>query len=321
MTSIFIELTATIHSLTSAAPLTGHVERKITVVKYIGAIYRPPSEAQSLIIQATVGCNHNRCTFCGSYRDKRFAIRSLQEIREDLADARYMGPVQRVFLADGDALCIPQRKLVEILDAVNEYIPSVERIGIYGNAKNILKKSLEDLVALRERKLGIIYLGVETGDSALLEKICKGATYDQLVEAAQRVKQAGIVLSVTVLLGIGGETGSLKHARETARILTDMDPDYVGALSVILVPGTPLHDEFVRGEFSLPDPFGLIEELRIMIAESSFSHCVFRSNHASNYLPVKATLPADKSAILAAIDRVLSRRDRDSLRPEFLRAL
>jgi biotin synthase-like enzyme len=170
-------------------------------------------------------------------------------------------------------------------------------------------------------KLGIIYLGVETGDPVLLEKICKGATYEQLVESGRRVKDAGITLSVTVLLGIGGIEGSEQHARGTARILTDMDPDFVGALSVIVVPGTPLHEEYVKGEFRVPEPFTLIQELRIMIAESSFTNCVFRSNHASNYLPVKATLPRDKDRILEAIDKVLRARDERSLRPEFLRAL
>jgi len=291
-------------------------------LRYIGAVYRPPSEAQSLIIQATVGCNHNKCTFCGSYRDKKFAIRSLQEIRADLADARsMMGPVQRIFLADGDALCIPQRRLVEILESVNEIIPSVERVGIYANARNVLAKSVEDLERLRDLKLGIIYLGVETGDPQLLERICKGSTYEQMVQAGRRVKEAGIPLSVTVLLGIGGLEGSEQHARGTAKILTDMDPDYVGALSVIVVPGTPLYKDAAEGRFQVPDPFGLIRELRIMIAESSFTHCVFRSNHASNYLPVKATLPQDKEEILAAIDHVLQSRNPRYLRPEFLRAL
>lgn len=290
-------------------------------MKYVGTVYRPPSEAYSLIIQATIGCNHNRCTFCGSYRDKKFGIKSIEEIRADLEDARHMGPVQKVFLADGDALCIPQRRLREILQAVNEYLPSVERIGIYANARNILQKSPEDLQELKALKLGIIYLGLETGDSDLLLKIQKGSTYDQLVQAARRVKESGITLSVTVLLGIGGIVASQRHASETARILTDMDPDFVGALSVILVPGTPLHDEFLQGKFQVPDPFTLIQELRTMIAESSFTHCVFRSNHASNYLPVKATLPADKTAILRAIDAVLQSRDQAQLRPEFLRAL
>ncbi|MEW6348923.1 MAG: radical SAM protein [Thermodesulfobacteriota bacterium] len=290
-------------------------------MQYVGPVYRPPSEAESLIIQATLGCNHNRCTFCGSYREKRFHIRTIEEIREDLRDARAMGPISRVFLADGDALCIPQRRLLEIVDSVNEFIPSVERIGIYANARNILQKTPEDLQDLRTRKLGIIYLGVETGDPELLKKIRKGSSYEQMVQAARRVKESGIALSVTVLLGLGGTEGSVPHARGTARMLTDMDPDYVGALSLILVPGTELHADHVAGRFNIPDPFGLISELRIMIAESSFTHCVFRSNHASNYLPVKATLPGDKDRILEAIDRVLESRDRRNLRPEFLRAL
>jgi radical SAM superfamily enzyme YgiQ (UPF0313 family) len=290
-------------------------------VRYIGSVYRPPSEAHSLIIQVTLGCSHNKCTFCGSYLDKPFQVRSIDEIKQDLQDAAHMGPVDKVFLADGDALAIPQKRLVRIMEMVNEFIPSVKRIGIYASAGNILHKSLDDLRALQALKLGIIYLGVETGDSVLLGKICKGATYDELVAAARRVKETGIALSVTVLLGIGGIEGSERHASETAKILTDMDPDYVGALSVILVPGTPLHDDHVKGRFEIPDPFGLIRELRTMIAESNFSHCVFRSNHASNYLPVKATLPEQKEQIVRAIDSVLRSRDRQRLRPEFLRAL
>ncbi len=290
-------------------------------MRYVGSIYRPPSEAHSLIIQVSIGCSHNKCTFCGSYRDKTFKIKDIEEIREDLREARHIGGVDKVFLADGDALAIPQKRLVEIIESVNEYIPSVERIGIYANARNILHKSLEELRILQSMKLGIVYLGVETGDEQLLEKICKGATYEQLVKAARRVKEAGIELSVTVLLGIGGIEGSESHARGTAKILTDMNPDYVGALSLILVPGTPMHDDYLQGKLQIPDPFGLISELRTMIAESNFTHCVFRSNHASNYLPVKATLPEDKEEIVRAIDGVLRSRDAHRLRPEFLRAL
>ncbi len=290
-------------------------------LNYIGAVYRPPSEAYSLIIQVTLGCRHNKCTFCGSYREKKFMVRSLEDIEKDLAEAREMGPVDRVFLADGDALCIPQKRLRKIMELVNRYVPSVKRIGIYASAHDILNKSVEELRELRSLKLGIIYLGVETGDRDLLVDIKKGATFEQLVEAAQRVKESGILLSCTVLLGIGGIDGSSAHARATAEILTAMDPDYVGALSVILVPGTELHKEHEEGRFQIPDPFSLIEELRIMIAESSFTDCAFRSNHASNYLPVKAALPRDKDRILQAIDGVLSARDKEKLRPEFLRAL
>ncbi|MGO8880487.1 MAG: radical SAM protein [Desulfomonilaceae bacterium] len=290
-------------------------------MRYIGNVYRPPSEAESLIIQVTLGCSHNKCSFCGSYLDKHFSVRNIKEITEDLAESTEMGPVRRIFLADGDALCIPQKRLTEIMELVNRFHPEAERIGVYASAKDILRKSTDDLKQLKKLKLGIIYLGVETGDEKLLTKICKGSDYKQLVEAGLRVKEAGIELSVTVLLGIGGIEGSIDHAQGTAKILSDMDPDYVGALSVILVPGTPLHEEFSRGAFKLPDPFGLIEELRIIIAESSFTNCVFRSNHASNYLPVRATLPRDKGKILSAIDSVLNSRDSRMLRPEFLRAL
>ena len=291
------------------------------MITYVQPVFRPPSEAGSLIIQATLGCSHNKCSFCGSYLTKPFKIRNLQEIREDLEDARHMGPVDRVFLADGDALCIPQKRLVEVLKLINEYLPSVKRIGVYANAIDVLRKSLDDLKVLRSLNLGIIYLGVETGDPELLDDICKGATCEDMIEAAEIVKQAGIALSVTVLLGIGGVEGSEKHAKATAKLLTDMDPDYVGALSVILVPGTELHRKYEAGKFQVPDPFGLINELKIMIEDSSFSDCVFRSNHASNYLPVKATLPKDKKEILVAIDKVLKPKDSKNLRPEFLRAL
>ncbi len=170
-------------------------------MRYVGTIYRPPSEAHSLIVQVSVGCSHNKCTFCGSYRDKTFKIKDIEEIREDLREARHLGDIDKVFLADGDALAIPQKHLVEIIESVNEYIPSVERIGIYANARNILHKSLEELRILQSMKLGIIYLGVETGDEQLLGKICKGATYEQLVKAARRVKESGIELSVTVSAG------------------------------------------------------------------------------------------------------------------------
>lgn len=290
-------------------------------MKYEGAIFRPPSEAGSLILQVTVGCRHNKCTFCGSYRDKSFRIKSMEEIEEDLKDAAGVGRVRRIFLADGDALCIPQNRLVEILNRVNHYFPDVERIGIYANARDTLNKTTEELQRLKALGLGIIYLGVETGDPFLLEKIKKGATYDEMVNAAKRAKEAGIPLSVTLLLGIGGKEKSRQHASGTAKLLTEMDPDYVGALSVMLVPGTELYSDYEKGDFELPGPFDLINELKIMIEESDFTNCVFRSNHASNYLPIKATLPKDKELILSEIERVLMEKNQGKLRPEFLRAL
>ncbi len=291
-------------------------------MKYEGDIIRPPSEAYSLLLQVTVGCSHNKCTFCSNFRDKRFRIKSLEEIIEDLQYAsRRIGRVDKLFLCDGDALIIPQNRLIEILDAIRHHLPGISRIGTYANAKSILRKSVEELRALRERGLGIVYLGVETGNEELLKKIRKGATYDQIVDAGRKVKEAGITLSVTVLLGIGGVEKSMEHARDTARILTDIDPDFAGVLTVMLVPGTPLHDEAKAGTFVLPGTFELLRELRVIVEASRFSNCFFTANHASNYLPIRAPMPRDKEKIVRLIEEVVRRGDTSALRPEFMRGL
>ncbi len=291
-------------------------------MKYEGMIIRPPSEAESLLLQVTVGCSHNRCTFCAAFKDKRFRIKSFNEIEEDILEAAARYPwVKRAFLCDGDALIIPQQRLLKILESIRINLPAVSRIGLYGNAKSIRKKTVAELIQLRELGLGIIYLGVETGNEELLRWIKKGAGCGEMVEAGRRVREAGIGLSVTVLLGIGGKDRSAEHAEDTGRILTDIDPDYVGALTVMVVPGTPLHDAVARGTFALPDRFGLLRELEIMISASEFTDCFFASNHASNYLPVRARLPQEKDAVLAFIHRVVEERQDDVLRSEFLRAL
>ena len=199
-------------------------------------------------------------------------------------------------------------------------LPRLRRVGIYANAKGVLKKTADELRELKEAGLGIIYLGVESGDQIVLDRVKKGTTYEKLVQAGRMVKEARIKLSVTVLLGIGGQEHSRKHAIGTGRILTEMDPDYVGALSLIIVPGTPLYDEITKGDFVLPTPFELIEELRTMIAHTDM-HGLFFSNHASNYLAVKARMPKDKEATLQLIDEVLANRDPALLRPEQFRAL
>jgi radical SAM superfamily enzyme YgiQ (UPF0313 family) len=290
-------------------------------MKYEGAIFRPPSEADSLILQITVGCSHNRCTFCGSYKEKSFRIKTFEEIKEDIDEAAQSGwSFDRVFLADGDALIIPQRRLLEVMAYLKEKLPRLRRVGAYANAKGVLKKTAEQLRELKEAGLGIIYLGVESGDQVVLDRVCKGTTYEKLVQAGTMVKEAGIKLSVTVLLGIGGRERSREHAVATGRILTEMDPEYVGALSLIIVPGTPLHEEITKGDFALPTPFELIEELRTMIEHTNM-HGLFFSNHASNYLPIKARMPKDKEATLRLIDEVLAKRDPALLRPEYYRAL
>ncbi|MDI9569877.1 MAG: radical SAM protein [Pseudomonadota bacterium] len=290
-------------------------------MKYEGIIIRPPSEARSLLLQVTVGCSHNRCTFCPTYKGVKFRIKSPGEIAEDILEARYYRHVERVFLCDGDALVIPQARLLDILRQLRESLPALGRVGLYGNAKSILRKSPEQLRELREEGLGIVYLGVESGHREVLRDIDKGASYEQMTEAGRRVKDAGIALSVTVILGLGGRDRSVEHARETARILTDIDPDYVGALTLMLVPGAPLHDEYEAGNFLLPDAFGFLNELGIMIANSTFTNCFFTSNHASNYLPIRARLPQDKERTVALIEKVIGTANPGLLRPEYARAL
>ncbi|MGA3280037.1 MAG: radical SAM protein [Smithella sp.] len=288
---------------------------------YEGLIIRPPSEAYSLLLQVTTGCSHNKCTFCGTYRQKKLKIKPLEQIKKDLREASSYDDVDKVFLCDGDALIIPQPRLEEILKLINDNLTNINRIGTYANAKSILRKSVDELKTLRSLGLKIIYLGVETGNVELLKKINKGVTYEQMVTAARRVKEAGIILSVTVILGLGGIEKSIEHARDTAKILTDIDPDYAGALTLMFVPETELYEDYLAGRFVLPDKFGFIRELYLMIAESNFTNCYFTSNHASNYLSVKAYLPREKEKILKMIGSVIQEEDLSRIRPEYLRGL
>ena len=290
-------------------------------MKYEGMIYRPPSEADSLILQVAVGCSYNRCTFCHSFRGKTFRVKSFEEIREDIDEASACGPIRRVFLADGDALVMTQPELVRVLGYLREKIRGLERVGIYANAVDILKKEPEELEELRSLGLGILYLGLESGNPEVLRRIRKNATAEQMVRAGKRVKSSGILLSITVLLGIGGVELSQEHARDTGRVLSEMDPDFVGALSLIVVPGTPIEEDLRSGRLVLPSPLGLIQELGIMIAHTDVTRCFFASNHASNYLPLRIRMPEEKGRALGLIREVLERKDPELLRPEFMRAL
>lgn len=285
-------------------------------------IFRPPSEADSLILQVTVGCSYNRCTFCGAYQGKVFRIKRFEEIKEDIDEASsYRARIQRVFLADGNALAMPQRELLRILEYVQLRLKRVERVGIYANAKDILRKDVEELTALKNLGLGILYLGLESGNPEVLKRIKKNATLDQLIRAGRRVKECGILLSVTVILGIGGIEKSQAHAADTGRVLSEMDPDYVGALSLMVVPGTLVEKEIETGKLVLPTPFGMIEELEMMMEHFHCTQCFFASNHASNYLPLRVRMPQEKEDALRRIREVLRKRDSALLRPEFLRAL
>jgi radical SAM superfamily enzyme YgiQ (UPF0313 family) len=287
---------------------------------YEGYCIRPPSEANSILLQVTVGCSHNRCTFCGSYKEKRFRIKDDQTILSDILFAsKYMKGQDRVFLMDGDSLIIPQKRLMGILDRIKEHLPWVRRVGAYANAKGIKKKSLDELIQLRENGLGILYLGVESGDEETLRNVHKGTRAQNLIDMGRKVREAGMKLSVTVLLGIAGRERSLEHARATGELLSAMDPNYVGALTVMLIPGTPLYEDFQVGRFQLPTERELLLELREMIVHTHLTMGLFFSNHASNYLPIRARLPKGKQEALSLIDRGL--RGEIPLKPEWMRAL
>ncbi len=287
---------------------------------YEGMCIRPPSEAYSILLQVTLGCSHNKCAFCGTYKDKRFTIKDDKIILSDILFAsKYMKRQDKVFLMDGDALIIPQKRLMWILDRIKEHLPWVKRVGAYANAKSIKMKILEELIELRENGLGILYYGVETGDDELRKKITKGSDAKTCIEMGRKVIEAGIKLSVTVLLGIAGRAGSMKHAKATGELLSAMDPNFIGALTVMLIPDTPLYEEFVNKKFELPDEREMLIELREMIRHTNLSRGLFYSNHASNYLPVKARLPNGKQDAIALIDRAL--KGEVGLRPEWMRAL
>ncbi|RTZ97015.1 MAG: radical SAM protein [Deltaproteobacteria bacterium] len=287
---------------------------------YEGNIIRPPSEANSILLQVTVGCSHNKCTFCGTYTGERFKIKSEEMIRADIEfAAEYCRRQRRMFLCDGDALIVPQKRLLGILTAIQEKLPWVTRVGAYANAKSLGMKSPEELAALRAHGLGILYMGIETGDDVTLKRIKKGVSSERAIEMGKKALAAGFKLSVTVLLGIAGRERSLIHAAETGRVLSAIDPNYVGALSLMLIPETPLHREYETGAFTLIGPEEMLRELREMIAATHLSRGLFHANHASNYLPVRARMPRDKEATLALIDDALA--GNVTLKPEYLRAL
>jgi radical SAM superfamily enzyme YgiQ (UPF0313 family) len=289
---------------------------------YVGRIFRPPSEANSLLLQVSVGCSHNGCTYCDMYSGVSFRTKPWGTVLADIEEAAGVGAsVRRVFLCDGDALILPTRKLLRILEAIRTRLPWIERVGVYGDTRSVGRKSVDELIALREAGLGIIYHGAETGSDAVMTRIDKGGTREECLETARRLRAAGLTHSVMVLLGIGGRELSAEHARETASMLSEMAPRYVGALTTTLVPGTLLHGAAERGEFTLPSPFEMLLELRTIVAESQFTHTRFSCNHASNYLPMRMDLPRDRGAVLSALDQVIADRNSDALKPEYLRGL
>ena len=292
-------------------------------MRYHGAVIRPPSEATSLILQVTYGCSNNTCDFCGTYLDKPFAVRPPEEVVEDVSGlpATVKARAHRVFLADGDALALSTRRLREILDLLRAELPNLERVSSYANANNLMAKEVDELRELREQGLDLLYLGLESGDDATLAGIHKGMTVAEQIEGCRRAQAAGVKLSVTAILGLAGTARSLEHGRATGEALSAIDPQYIGILTLMLVPGTGMHRKVESDEVVLPDSVGMLRELREIVAYTDVTDCLFRSNHASNYLAVGGRLPRDKAAMLAQLDKVLGAPEAVQLRPETWRAL
>ena len=287
---------------------------------YEGTVYRPPSEANSILLQVTTGCSHNKCSFCGMYKGQRFSIKSDAVITADIDFAAHHFPhARRLFICDGDALIVPQQRLLTILKQIEEKLPQITRVGIYANTKGLRMKTEGELAQLREHGLGIAYMGLESGDDRTLAQMNKGADAATMIAMGRKAKAAGIPLSITVLLGIAGAERSPIHAAETGRVLSAIDPEYVGALSLMLEPGTELHRQVQAGAFVLPEPLAVLKELRTIIEHTTLSDGLFHANHASNYLPIRAKLPEEKDQTLALIDAALA--GNLALRPEYLRAL
>ncbi len=287
---------------------------------YEGDIIRPPSEAGSILLQVTLGCSHNKCTFCGTFQGKRFNIKKDDVIFEDIEfAAQHMQRQNKLFICDGDALIIPQKRLVKILKQIRRRLPWVKQVGLYANTKSISMKTEQNLEELHSLGLKIAYMGLESGDDVTLKKIRKGADSTRMIEMGRKLRKSGIKLSITVLIGLAGLKRSQIHAAETGRVLSAIDPEFVGALSLMLIPGTELYEQYEQGTFKLLTPEEMLKELGNMIAATNLTSGLFHANHASNYLPIRAKLPEEKEKTLDLIARALE--GKIELRPEYMRAL
>lgn len=286
-------------------------------MRYEGQIYRPPSEGRSLILQATIGCSYNRCTYCAMYLDKRFRPRPADELREDmdLAARHYgAGNVRKVFLADGDALILRTARLLEILGELRERFPELQRVSVYASPQSLLRKSVAELAELKAAGLTQHYMGAETGHPAVLELIAKGVDREQLIDAGRRVVDAGAKLSVILLLGIGGVALSHEHAVASGTLVSAIDPRFVSTLTITPVPGTRFADDVDAGRVVLPDELGMLVEQRTMLEHMDLTRAIYRGNHVSNSLPVGGNLPHDKPALLALLDGAIAGDPRIPLR-------
>ncbi len=286
-------------------------------MQYYGNVFRPPSEARSLIIQATVGCAHNKCSFCYMYKDDNFIIRPLEDIKKDLIEMSQYGSYwRRIFLADGDALVLKTSDLLEILKTIKQYYPNIERVSSYATAGDINRKSIEELKALRDAGLEMLYIGFESGDDEILRKINKGLTYKDYVSAMAKCKEVGFKTSITIIAGLGGVELMEQNAKGTAKIISETKPDYVSYLTMRIYKNTPLYLDYINGKFNMPDAEEILQEMKIFLENVDSEGTIFRSNHASNYVLLAGTLNEDKKGLIEAIDKTLKKKN---FVPEVLR--
>lgn len=289
-------------------------------MRYEGVVYRPPSEARSLIIQLTIGCAHNRCTFCTMFKEKQFRIRPVEEIKQDFAEAAnmYGNRVKRIFLADGDALVMRTEQLLEIIGFARECFPYAERIAAYGTPADILRKTEEELMQLQQAGLDLIYMGAESGDAQVLKDVCKGVTREQIIEAGQKLKRCGLQSSITLISGLGGKERLKEHALQSADLISRIKPEYVGYLTLLLEQGAPILERIHDGSLTLLSPEDVVEEMRLFLQHVDSEGTVFRSNHASNYIMLKGTLNRDIPHMLDYLNEV---EEQGRFRPERSRVL
>ncbi len=292
------------------------------MINYQGRVYRPPSEAESLILQATLGCSYNECTFCGMYRDKPFRVRKIADLKKEIEwAAQSLGDVRKVFLADGDALIAKASFLEEVTRMCYEAFPRLQRVSCYASPQALDKRTVEEMTRLREAGLTQYYLGVESGHDEVLDNLKKGIDAENMIRVAHKAQEAGVKISTMILLGVGGRRLSKEHAVESARVISAINPRFVSTLVVTPVEGTPLYDQAQAGAFDDLTPAELSLELRTFVANLELEGTIFRSNHASNYLPMAGNFPKDKERLVAELDSVLAAEDPRNYRPEWSRGL
>ncbi len=290
-------------------------------MRYEGNIFRPPSEAYSLLVQVTVGCTHNKCTFCSMYKDKKFHIRKLEDVLEDLEWARAHYPrIERIFLCDGDALCLANSKLLPILERIRKLFPECERVTVYGRATDALKKTDEELRELFEAGITMVYMGAESGSDKVLADINKGETRQQIIDGVKKVEASGMQASVTFISGLAGRAGWEDHAIQTGTMLSEMSPSYAALLTLMVDPSVPIAEEIRSGRMELLTPEEVMAETLLMLQNTEVTKkCVFRSNHASNYLSLRGNLPEDKESMMELLREAMD--NHDMFKDERFRAL